>query len=391
MEGGEGPQVVRFSREVKIILLLLVAALFIWLALHAQKALGPFLWATVTAYILSPVVDWLEDRMRLRRIWIVVLLYVVGLAAAAWGATVLVPLLIRQVGDLVADLPRILTSLLDRLAFLDQYVLAEQIRAYGFTIDPQVLVNEATRGLQSLVGYLTSRAIPAVFNVLDAVGRAMLYLIITFYLIRGWPSLRRGVQRLIPAPYRPEFVGLLLSIDRVLGAYIRGQLLLIGIMSAATFVALTILHVRYALLIGLLTGVLEVIPLFGPIVSTAIAVAIALFQPNTPFGWSNLTLALAVVVVFVVLRQIEDQLVIPNLVGPIVDLHPLFVLLALFAGGGLAGFTGLVLAVPAAAALKIIVTYLYGKIWDEMPAEAAPLASQGQALAEPSSASGEIP
>ena len=380
---------VRFSREAKLITLLVGTGLALWLVVRVQGILPPFIWAGITAYVFSPAVNWLEARTRLRRVWVIALLYLLALAAAIWAGAVLIPIIVRQVVGLAGDMPKILTALLDRLAFLDQYLAAAQLQFYGVTIDPQVLVNEAVRNAQSLVTYITSRAIPAVFNVLEILGQVMLYLVSTFYLLQGAKNGRRRLPRLIPAAYRSEVLGLLAAIDRVLGAYIRGQLLLIGIMSLATFIALSILRVQYALIIGMISGLLEVIPLFGPIVAGGTAVSIALFQPSTPFGWSNLTLALAVVVVYVVLRQIEDQLVVPNLVGPIVDLHPLLLLFALFAGGTLAGFLGLVIAVPTAAVLKIIVIYLYGKIWDERPAE--DLTPEGPVAepAEPAPAAGE--
>ncbi|HOG47601.1 MAG TPA: AI-2E family transporter [Anaerolineae bacterium] len=373
MEGQGVSAPVRFSRQAKIIILAVGLALTIWLLARVGRILGPFVWAAITAYVLSPIVDWLEARLRLRRIWIVTLLYLVGLAAVAWALTALVPLLIAQAKGLAAATPQILTNLMDRLAFVNETLLAQQIQVYGLTIDPQVLVNEIMRNLQNLVTYVTSHAIPAVFNVIEGVGQAVLFLIATFYLLRAWPNLAAFLPRLVPRAQRSEFLSLAGAIDRVMGAYIRGQLLLILVMAAAHFVTLSILQVQYALIVALISGVLEVVPFFGPLMAGGVAVSIALFQPNTPFGWSNLTLALVVVVSYTVLRQIEDQLVVPNLVGPIVDLHPLLVLFALFAGGQLAGFTGLVVAVPTAAALKIVVLYLYGKIWDEQPAaEPAP-------------------
>jgi len=362
-------QPLRFNRQAKIITLIVGLALAVWLLARVESILGPFVWALITAYVVSPVLDWAEAHLRLRRIWAVVLFYVAGMALVIWAMTALVPLLIDQAAGLAAAAPRILTGVFGKLALLDQYLLAQQIRLYGITIDAQVLVGEIVRNLQNLVGYVTSHAIPAVFNVLEAVGQVMLYLIATFYLLRAWPAVRSGLPRLIPRAYRQELLSLGAAIDRVVGAYIRGQLLLVGIMAVAIFIALSILQVQYALIVALISGVLEVVPFFGPIVAGAVAVSIALVQPTTPFGWSNLTLALAVVVAYTVLRQIEDQLVVPNLVGPIVDLHPLLVLFALFAGGRLAGFTGLVVAVPTASALKIIIRYLYAKVWDEHPSE----------------------
>ncbi len=380
---------VRLSREAKIIILLVGLVLAAWLFLQVRQVLGPFLWAGITAYVFSPLVDWLESRLRLPRTLIIALLYLVGLAGVSWAMTALVPKVISQLQDLVAEVPRIFAGLMESLAFLDQYLAMERVSVLGVTLDPQVLANEAVRSLQNLVGYVTSHAIPAMFNVLEGVGQVLLYLIATFYLLRAWPGVRAHLPRLVPRAHRGEMLSLAGAIDRVMGAYIRGQLLLIGVMALATFVALSILRVRFALTIALVSGVLQVIPLFGPFMAGGIAVTIALFQPTTPFGWSNITLALAVVAVYTVLRQIEDQLIVPVLVGPLVDLHPLLVLFALFAGGRLASFTGMVLAVPVAAALKIVIIYLYGKIWDEEPAESSLPNTLPTATIESNATSGE--
>jgi predicted PurR-regulated permease PerM len=392
VEGDKVSEGVRFSRQAKIVILLAGAGLFLWLLLRAQSVLGPFLWGAIAAYIFTPLVDFLETRTRLRRTLVVVLLYLIGLAVTVWASTAFIPLVVKQAGELLSDMPRILTGLLGSLDFASQYLQAEQLEPFGLTVDPQVLVNEAVRGMQNLFTYLTRQAIPAVFNVLEGLGQVILCLIVAFYLLRSARSVRARLERLIPRPYRREALDLLSGIDRVLGAYIRGQLLLVGVMAVVTIIALSILHVRYALVIGLFSGLLSIVPLFGPIVGGAVAVSVALFQPTTPFGWSNLTLALAVVVAYTVLRQIEDQFVVPNLVGPIVDLHPLLVLFALFAGGKIAGFTGLVTAVPVAAALKIIVIYLYGKIWEEPSGEdLAPDSSLATLPEPPPAPSGETP
>jgi predicted PurR-regulated permease PerM len=385
MEGQRSAEGIRFSRRTKTTILLVGAGLFAWLLLQVQAVLAPFVWGAVTAYIFNPVVDWLEMRTRLARVWLVVLLYLVGLAAMVWASVVFVPLVIKQAGDLLADVPRILEGLLASLAFLEERLQAEPIRALGLTLDPQELANQAVRSLQTLFGYVTRHAIPAVFNVLGGMAQVLLCLVVAFYLLKGSRTLRTRLQALFPASCRHEALELIARIDRVLGAYIRGQLLLIGVMSAAMFVPLSILRVRYALVIALASGVLMAIPWLGPFLAGGIAVLVALFQPSTPFGWSNLTLALVVALAYLVLRQIETQLVVPVLVGPMVDLHPLLVLFALISGGKLGGLTGLIISVPTAAALKIIAAYLYHKIWEdqasgeELP-DASAVALAGEAM-----------
>ena len=218
------------------------------------------------------------------------------------------------------------------------------------------------RSLQNLVTFLTRQAVPALIGAVGAIIRLIIYFISTFYFLMESSRLFHAVPKLFPPPYRPEIWQLMRRINRVLGKYIRGQLLLVLIMSIAAFIVLTILRVKYSLILALLTGVLEVIPAIGPAISTMVVVFVALVQPTTPFGWSNLTLAIVIVVIYIILRQIEDNIIIPAIMGRIINLHPLLVLFALFSGQVLAGATGLLLALPAAAALRLIAEYLYQKL-----------------------------
>src|SRR5207247_8706493 len=121
--------------------------------------------------------------------------------------------------------------------------------------------------------------------------------------------------RLVSAPYRAEIRGLGRQIDSIFAGYIRGTLLLIPIMAVFTYIALTILGIRYALVIALASGLLEIIPLIGPWSAAGIAVAVALLQPTAPFGWSHGLLALVVGVTYFVLRMAEDNFIIPHVVG----------------------------------------------------------------------------
>jgi hypothetical protein len=133
-------------------------------------------------------------------------------------------------------------------------------------------------------------------------------------------------------------------------------------MSTASYVALTVLDVNYALTVAITTGFLELIPLIGPWTAGAIAVTIAFFQDATPFEWTNTTLAIVIGLTYFALRQLEDAFVIPVVIGRIVHLHPLLVLFVLVVGTSLGGILGLILAVPIAAVLKIIISFFYSKL-----------------------------
>jgi hypothetical protein len=155
---------------------------------------------------------------------------------------------------------------------------------------------------------------------------------------------------------------LIAEINSTLGAYLRGQALLVLIMSSASFALLYALDVKYALIVAIATGFLELIPLLGPWVAGAIAVTVSLFQDTTPFGWTHLTLAAAIGLGYFALRQLEDAFVIPTVIGRFVHLHPLLVLFCVVVGTGLGGILGLILAVPIAAVSRILVSYFYAKL-----------------------------
>ncbi len=184
---------------------------------------------------------------------------------------------------------------------------------------------------------------------------------------------------LVPAPYRAEMRELGRSIDRVLGAYIRSQVILIVLMSVLTYIPLSLLGVKYALVLAIATGFLEVIPFVGPYTAAGSAMLVSLVQATTPWGWPNWLLAVVVGIIYLVLRQGEDHLIIPNLVGHIVKLHPIFVIFAILAGGHLGGALGLLIAVPLAATFRIILAYLYAKLVDS-PMPVAELRANEQKL-----------
>jgi predicted PurR-regulated permease PerM len=127
---------------------------------------------------------------------------------------------------------------------------------------------------------------------------------------------------------------------------------------------LTLLGVKYALVLAIAAGFLEVIPFVGPYTAAGSAMLVAMLQQTTPFGWPNWVLAVVVGIIYLVLRQMEDHLIIPNLVGHIVKLHPILVILSILAGGHLGGALGLLIAVPLAATVRIILAYLYSKLVD---------------------------
>src|SRR5436309_621633 len=221
----------------------------------------------------------------------------------------------------------------------------------------------------------TKRGVVAGFVVLaivllwragDIVQPFLVFLIATFLLLRDAPRLYEFVRRNLPSRQRREIVQVLGETNVMLGRYIRGQFLLVVLMSTVTTIALTLLGVPYSVLLGVLTGLLETIPFVGPITAGALACLVAPGHPN-PFGWAQLIYVGVVATMYTILRHAEDYLVIPTVIGRAVRLHPAIVIFSLLTGGAVFGLIGIVLAVPFAATLRLGLIYVGAKLRDEDP------------------------
>lgn len=366
-----------FPLWAKIITVIVIIYLTIRLLAAVGGLLNPFIWAIITAYLLNPLVTKLAAGTRIRRFWWVILIYIIAGLLLYLGANWLVPRLAKQYSDLVDALP-------GAEARLEQWIAANGTITIGSTaFDLRPSEQEIQRFFTDLTRQLPSSVPEFVFGVLERLVLLLVYMVVTFYLLLQADQITENVYGLIPARYRDEIRELGRSIDRVLGAYIRSQLVLIAIMTVLTYIPLSILGVQYALILAIATGFLEIIPFVGPYSAAGSAMLVAFFQTGNTFGWPGWVLALVVGVVYLTLRQAEDHLIIPNLVGRIVKLHPIIVIFSILAGAALGGALGLLMAVPLAATIKIILTYLHNKLVDAPDPTAAVDAEEHHMLDEP--------
>ncbi|MGH2461053.1 MAG: AI-2E family transporter, partial [Chloroflexota bacterium] len=170
--------------------------------------------------------------------------------------------------------------------------------------------------------------------------------------------------RVVPPERRLEVREVSEEIHRTLARFLRGEAFLVGLVSAASFLGLEfVFHLRFALPLAVATGLFEIVPILGPIAAGTIAAAIAISQGGPG-------LAIGVIVFYIIIRQIEDQIVMPFVVGRAVELHPLVVLFAVLAGGALLGFLGTLLAVPIAASIKVMLSVWLPTFSEKEPAPA---------------------
>ena len=346
-----------------------LAALGFSLLWVVRDVLTPFIVAVVLAYILRPIVTGLCQRTRLPRPLAAAGVLLVLVVLVTTALVLLAPAIGREARGLAGALPRLIVSVRATLA------AQATVSIMGFQVDLIPLADELTRALVGGARELSLHILEAAVQTVETVLKSVLSLIIAYYLLVDFGRFRRLVRRALPPSAREEIGAVVAEVDRVLGQFLRAEVALVLIMSTVTWISLTVLGIRYAAVLGIAAGVLELIPFIGPIMAATPAVILALFLPS-PFGWPPLVNAAVVAATYFVLRHAEDYFVIPQLVGRAVELHPLVAMFAAFSGLRLGGNLGMLLAIPVAAVLRILLVYVYRKLvpqWDE-PDETAEVA-----------------
>lgn len=345
--------------------------LIIWFLYMVRGILGPFVIAAIFAYIFSMVVDRIQQRLRLPRALTVTVLYLAVLALVGVGLYFGAEALYLQTRDLLSKGPNIVEQSL-------QQIMGSQTFTFGDeTFDSHSLAQR----IDTIVSdYFGNGGANDVLGIARTVGTrlldALLVIIVSFYLLMSGKQIGSYMLKFVPAESRPRTGYIAGRIHLVLGAYLRGQLLLIALMSIVSFIVLQfVFNVPYALPLAIMTGFLEILPLIGPAVATVLAAGVAL-------ATHGVGPAIGVAIAYFILRQLEDNLIMPLVVGRAVELHPLVTIFAVLAGGQIAGLIGMLLAVPTAAAVKVILDFLYPTDAQEAMSQAQPGLTKAEQEAE---------
>ncbi|MFO7647079.1 MULTISPECIES: AI-2E family transporter [Halomonas] len=321
----------------------------VWLMFRLEAMLMPFIAGMILAYLADPLAKRLVS-WGVSRPLAVSAVFLMLLVVLAVALLVLIPLLVQQIRQFGEMIPGIFDWV--------QTVLAPQIQAWtGFDVAAELDNVQATLAehWQDAGGYLT--------QVLGQVGRSgmafvtwityvALIPVVTFYLLLDWNHLMASLRDLLPRRWEADAVRLAMRCDEVLSAFLRGQLLVMLSLGLIYGVGLSLMGLRFGVLIGLIAGLASIVPFLGFIVGIGIALVVAFFQ----FGsWLAL---LGVVAVFSLGQTLESTVLQPKLLGDRIGLHPVAVIFAVLAGGNLFGFTGVLLALPAAAVIMVLLREL---------------------------------
>lgn len=349
----------RWSPTTKRLIFLGFALAAILFIARAGDIVQPFVWAIIVGYILLPLVGAIERRAAFPRTLAAVAVFLLLLAVIFGGGRLLLP----RVADNARELQTTWPTLLENA----RQTVSDEFDRLGLSDLDDALIGPNVADIErQLAGMAQRNALPFVIGFGHFFLDFLIFLIATFFMLRDAPRLLEVVRHSLPRHHRVEMLHVLRDTNVMLGRYIRGQLILVVLMSTVTTVALTLLNVPYSILLGIVTGLLETIPFVGPITAGALACLIALGHPN-PFGWSQFLYVGVVALIYTVLRHAEDYLVIPTVIGRAVRLHPAIVIFALLSGGTVFGLLGVVLAVPVAATLRLVLIYVRAKLRDEDP------------------------
>jgi predicted PurR-regulated permease PerM len=317
--------------------LALAAGLLLWLL---APVLTPFIVATVLGYVLHPAVEALAAR-RVPRVLAVLLVEVLALLAVLAAMLLLVPVLVKEIPLLKAQVP----PLLDRL---DQ-TLAPWLRQFGLEVNLDLA--SLKQWLSQLLDEKADAWLGAALNsariggsvLLSVVGNAVLVPVVTFYLLLDWNARVRELRALVPPRLRPSAEDFLAECDAVLGQYLRGQVLVMLALAAYYAGALALAGFDLALPLGVFTGLAVFVPYVGFGLGLALALTASLLQFGSAQG------LLWVALIYGAGQLIESFALTPRLVGERIGLSPLAVIFALLAFGQLFGFVGVLVALPASA------------------------------------------
>jgi len=362
-------------RRNRVYLTLVVAGVLLAALYLARRALTPFFLGAFLAYLVAPAVDWicarLPGRMLQGRSWrglVVLLVYLVVTTSLVIALAFLITPIVQELGILLQRLPelgsRIYAAAPDTVrTWLDQYNLAipasirQAIENYLQNLIPSAL---------SLIEQGVATTLGLAFSTLSFVLGLVVVPLWMFYVLRDQSDLTSAFYSLLPARLREDARNVLALADSVLGAYLRGQVLLCLSVGAMTAVGLSLMRIDFALLLSVIAGLFEVVPVLGPFLGAIPALLVTLATSPSHF--------LLVALLAFGVQQIENVFLVPQIHGTSVHLHPAAVMVVLVVGSEIAGVLGVILCVPLTAVFRDVVSYLYLRL-AEVPA------SPGEAMA----------
>jgi len=334
----------------QFVLWLVIMSILVGFLILLSPILTPFIVAALLAYLADPLVDKLET-WKLSRTFSVTVVFISIFIFLTLCILFLIPLLENQTRKLITQMPLYIDWSLN--------VLGPYLKGLG--VEPSILEGERLKNIISSnwkeTGGFIRNAVQTISKsgtvVLSWIANLALIPVLTFYLLRDWDRLVAYIHDLLPRAIEPIVAQVASESDEMLGAFLRGQVLVMTALSIMYSAGLSAIGLDLALLIGTIAGLVSFVPYLGLIVGVALASIAVMFQTQDVMN------VLWVFLIFGVAQVIEGTILTPLLVGERIGLHPVTVIFAVLAGGQLFGFFGVLMALPVAAVLAVIMRHLH--------------------------------
>lgn len=340
-----------FNVRLRNLFYIISAIVLVWFLYMEREILAPFLLAMIFAYIFNPLISYLQKRMKVPRIISIIIVYILVIGTAVFLSVFFTKSLINESQSIASNLNQFIASLR-----VDVSNLPYWIKPYIGEYLDYFSKNQLVSGGAISPFPLFSKAFTGIFSF-------FIFLFVTFFFLKEGDKMGNKFLLFFPNEYRLELSILGRKINSVLSGYLRGQLLLIFSMMVMLFIAFTILGVKYAITISLISALLEIIPLFGPVAGGVFGSFIVIISGGIfNFHITIFQTILIMAALYIITRLIQDYFIMPIVMGKVTKLNPLVILFSVIAGSHIYGVIGVIFSVPVAAVIKIVYQFFLDKI-----------------------------
>lgn len=338
----EDTKPIRITLTTSSLLRIIVVLLALYFAYIIKDILILLFTAVVLTSALDPWVDWLHKRAIPRALGIIIL-YILMFGVISLSVYLIIPPIIQQFGQLANDLPTYIEQVNNYLASFRNYTSGYE------------WIDNLKSSFSNSVGSLSANGniFSTIFNFFGGLFSVIIFLVITFYMLAEENSIRRVVWSITPVRKQAYVLDVLTRMQKRIGLWLRGQLILCAVIFLLTYIGLLLLGVKYALILALIAGLTEFIPYLGPILGAVPAVFLASGQ--------SLTLGLFTVILYLLIQQIENNFLVPKIMQKTAGLNPILSIVVLMIGFSVAGVLGALLAIPVTTAAMVLVEDILNK------------------------------
>ncbi len=321
---------------------------FLFMNNNLLSIFSPVIWAFAIAYLLNPLMKILEKKFKLKRVWSILIIYMLVLGILTIFITVISPSIVNSIMELGRNLPSYITQ--TELWFTEQLTNLELLDEYGVAPYINENLDNFIGTISVYVNNILSAALSQVINLTSAFFRAILSMIIAIYFLKDKEKFLKGVKKIIFAFLSPEHSKSVIEfgaeLDNLFSRFIIGKFIDSCIIGVICFFGLMIIDAPYELLLSIIVGITNMIPYFGPFIGAVPAVIITLFFSPLKALW--------VLIFMIFLQQFDGLYLGPKILGDKVGLSPFWIIVAIIIGGGIFGVIGMFLGVPIMAVIKAV-------------------------------------